>query len=118
MARKYDLISEMYRRTAHAVVSDVPVSYTHLTAEKAPSDGLTITAEKTAQRKGVITWTDGIYGPNGGVQDTVKGILLLLRYDCLKLLCQRYGKAVAIPPAPYAPMFGQNPRRVQRHAAQ
>ena len=25
----------------------------------------------TAQRKGVITWTDGIYGPNGGVQDTV-----------------------------------------------
>jgi len=42
-----------------------------ITAEKAPSDGLTITAEKTAQRKGVITWTDGIYGPNGGVQDTV-----------------------------------------------
>lgn len=30
-----------------------------ITAEKAPSDGLTITAEKTAQRKGVITWTDG-----------------------------------------------------------
>ena len=23
------------------------------------------------RRKGVITWTDGIYGPNGGVQDTV-----------------------------------------------
>ena len=23
MARKYDLISELYRRTAHAVVSDV-----------------------------------------------------------------------------------------------
>ena len=42
-----------------------------ITAEKAPSDGLTITVEKTAQRKGVITWTDGIYGPNGGVQDTV-----------------------------------------------
>ena len=42
-----------------------------ITAEKAPSAGLTITAEKTAQRKGVITWTDGIYGPNGGVQDTV-----------------------------------------------
>lgn len=42
-----------------------------ITTEKAPSDGLTITAEKTAQRKGVITWTDGIYGPNGGVQDTV-----------------------------------------------
>ena len=42
-----------------------------ISTEKAPSDGLTITAEKTAQRKGVITWTDGIYGPNGGVQDTV-----------------------------------------------
>lgn len=42
-----------------------------ITSDKAPSDGLTITAEKTAQRKGVITWTDGIYGPDGGVQDTV-----------------------------------------------
>lgn len=42
-----------------------------ITADKASSDGLTITAEKTAQRKGVITWTDSIYGPDGGVQDTV-----------------------------------------------
>ena len=33
-----------------------------ITAEKAPSDGLTITAEKTAQRKGVITWTDDVLG--------------------------------------------------------
>ena len=32
---------------------------------------MTNTAEKAAQRKGVITWTDGIYGPDGGVQDTV-----------------------------------------------
>ena len=28
MARKYDLISELYRRTAHAVVSDVQNSST------------------------------------------------------------------------------------------
>lgn len=42
-----------------------------ITAEKAPSDTVTITAEKTAQRRGIITWTDGIYGPDGGIQDTV-----------------------------------------------
>ena len=42
-----------------------------ITAEKAPSDTVTITAEKTAQRRGLITWTDGVYGPDGGIQDTV-----------------------------------------------
>ncbi len=42
-----------------------------ITAEKAPSDTVTITAEKTVQRRGIITWTDGVYGPDGGVQDTV-----------------------------------------------
>ena len=42
-----------------------------ITAEKAPIDTVTITAEKTAQRRGIITWTDGVYGPDGGVQDTV-----------------------------------------------
>lgn len=42
-----------------------------ITAEKAPSDTVTITAEKTAQRRGIITWTDGVYGPGGGIQDTV-----------------------------------------------
>lgn len=42
-----------------------------ITAEKAPSDTVTITVEKTAQRRGIITWTDGVYGPDGGIQDTV-----------------------------------------------
>lgn len=42
-----------------------------ITAEKAPSDTVTIIAEKTAQRRGIITWTDGVYGPDGGIQDTV-----------------------------------------------
>ena len=42
-----------------------------ITAEKAPSETVTITAEKTAQRRGIITWTDGVYGPYGGIQDTV-----------------------------------------------
>lgn len=42
-----------------------------ITAEIAPSDTVTITAEKTAQRRGIITWTDGVYGPDGGIQDTV-----------------------------------------------
>lgn len=43
-----------------------------ITADTAPSDAVTITAEKkNSQRRGVITWTDGVYGPNGKLQDTV-----------------------------------------------
>ena len=43
-----------------------------ITADTAPSDTVTITAEKkNSQRRGVITWTDGIYGPNGKLQDIV-----------------------------------------------
>ena len=43
-----------------------------ITADVAPSDTVTITAEKrNSQRRGVITWTDGVYGPNGKLQDTV-----------------------------------------------
>ena len=43
-----------------------------ITADDAPNDTVTITAEKrNSQRRGVITWTDGVYGPNGKLQDTV-----------------------------------------------
>ena len=43
-----------------------------ITADTAPSNTVTITAEKkNSQRRGVITWTDGVYGPNGELQDTV-----------------------------------------------
>ena len=43
-----------------------------IAADTAPSDTVTITAEKrNSQRRGVITWTDGVYGPNGKLQDTV-----------------------------------------------
>ena len=43
-----------------------------ITADDAPGDTVTITAEKkNSQRRGVITWTDGVYGPNGKLQDTV-----------------------------------------------
>ena len=43
-----------------------------ITADTAPADTVTITAEKrNSQRHGVITWTDGVYGPNGKLQDTV-----------------------------------------------
>ena len=43
-----------------------------ITADNAPIDTVTITAEKkNSQRRGVITWTDGVYGPNGKLQDTV-----------------------------------------------
>lgn len=40
-----------------------------ITASEAPSESLTITAEKEATRRGVITWTDGNMG--GGIQDVV-----------------------------------------------
>lgn len=40
-----------------------------VTAEKAPNSEVTITAEKTAQRKGIVVWGDGIYKPGNGVQD-------------------------------------------------
>lgn len=43
-----------------------------ITADEAPSDTVTITAQKkNSQRRGVITWTDGVYGPDGGIQDIV-----------------------------------------------
>lgn len=43
-----------------------------ITVDDALSDTVTITAEKrNSQRRGVITWTDGVYGPNGKLQDTV-----------------------------------------------
>ena len=43
-----------------------------ITADKAPVNAVTITAEKkNSQRRGIITWTDNIYGPDGGIQDTV-----------------------------------------------
>ena len=43
-----------------------------ITAGKAPSDTVTITAEKKGgQRRGIITWTDGIYAPDRGLQDIV-----------------------------------------------
>ncbi len=43
-----------------------------ITAKTAPSGSVTITAaKKNSQRRGVITWTDNIIGPNGGIQDMV-----------------------------------------------
>lgn len=43
-----------------------------ITAKTAPSDTVAITAaKKNSQRRGVITWTDEIIGPDGGIQDVV-----------------------------------------------
>lgn len=43
-----------------------------ITANTAPGDSVTITAsKKNSQRRGIITWTDEIIGPNGDVQDVV-----------------------------------------------
>lgn len=43
-----------------------------ISAKEAPAEAVTITAsKKDSQRMGVITWTDGDYGPNSTSQDTV-----------------------------------------------
>ncbi len=43
-----------------------------ITTDTAPENTVAITAEKSnSQRRGVITWTDGVYGPNGKLQDVV-----------------------------------------------
>ena len=49
------------------------VSGNKLTASssKAPSGEVTVTASRAVTRKGLLVWTDGKYGPDGGIQDTV-----------------------------------------------
>ena len=43
-----------------------------VTAAEAPSEPVTITASKNnSMRRGVVTWSDDIYGPDGGIQDVV-----------------------------------------------
>ena len=43
-----------------------------ITASEAPSEPVTITASKNnSMRRGIVTWTDGAYGPDGGIQDVV-----------------------------------------------
>lgn len=43
-----------------------------VTSQTAPENVITVTAEKkNSSRKGLITWTDGIYKPGVGSQDTV-----------------------------------------------
>lgn len=43
-----------------------------ITASKAPTDAVTVTANKGSKRKGVITWSDGVFGhKTGQLQDIV-----------------------------------------------
>ena len=43
-----------------------------ITSNSAPTDNVTLTAEKkSSQRRGLIIWSDGAYQPGGGNQDTV-----------------------------------------------
>ena len=43
-----------------------------ITAAKAPSGSVRITASKTGStRRGIITWTDGRYAPGAGIQDVI-----------------------------------------------
>ena len=43
-----------------------------ITAQTAPSDSVSITADKqNSWRSGVITWTDEVIGPSGNIQDVV-----------------------------------------------
>lgn len=42
-----------------------------ISAETAPTDGVTITAVRNNVRQGVVVWSDGHYGPDGTMQDVV-----------------------------------------------
>ena len=43
-----------------------------ITAQEAPNRSVTISAEKNnSLRRGVITWSDGVFGPSGRLQDVV-----------------------------------------------
>ena len=43
-----------------------------VTAAEAPGEPVAITASKNnSMRRGVVTWSDDIYGPDGGIQDVV-----------------------------------------------
>ena len=43
-----------------------------VTAAEAPGEPVTITASKNnSMRRGIVTWSDDIYGPDGGIQDVV-----------------------------------------------
>lgn len=43
-----------------------------ISSPTAPAERVSVTAEKTkSQRKGVVVWTDGVYGPEGELQDVV-----------------------------------------------
>ena len=43
-----------------------------ITAKEAPTEAVTVTAsKKNSMRMGLITWTDGSFGPEGGTQDLI-----------------------------------------------
>ena len=73
------LTDSNYALSNYSFHSNVPsVSFTvngnelTVTSKTAPKEEITVTAEKnSSQRKGLITWTDGIYLPGKGSQDTV-----------------------------------------------
>ena len=63
-----------YSFTANVTGIDFTVDGNNLriTAKEAPTETVTVTAsKKNSQRMGVITWTDGEYGPDSTSQDTV-----------------------------------------------
>lgn len=73
------LTDSNYALSNYSFHSNVPsVSFTvngnelTVTSKTAPKEEITVTAEKNgSQRKGLITWIDGIYLPGKGSQDTV-----------------------------------------------
>lgn len=73
------LTDSNYALSNYSFHSNVPsVSFTvngnelTVTSKTAPKEEITVTSEKNgSQRKGLITWTDGIYAPGKGSQDTV-----------------------------------------------
>ena len=68
-----DVLSEYSFKSNNPDVSlQVNGNVLTVTSQIAPTNEITVTAEKkNSSRKGLITWTDGIYKPGVGSQDTV-----------------------------------------------
>ena len=61
-----------FSSTNHDLRFEVSGDSLIITSDIAPEEPVTIQAENTnLKRRGVITWTDGVIGPDGNTQDTV-----------------------------------------------
>lgn len=60
-----------YTFTASGLIFSKNGNTLTVSAEKAPSGTVTVSAEKSNQRKGLVAWSDGTFSPTSGRQDVV-----------------------------------------------